>query len=61
MKGGHKRRAEGGRTEPPEPKAKEDERTKEMVEEEKKGHKFGGKVGEGLPRSISAGELVAGG
>ena len=30
--------------EPPEGKAKEDERTKEMVEEEDKGHKFGGKV-----------------
>jgi hypothetical protein len=44
MKSGTKRFAEGGRTEPKEPKAKEDERTKEMVAEEKEGHKRGGEV-----------------
>ena len=44
MKSGLKARKDGGRTEPHEPKPKEDERTKEMVEEEEKGHKRGGHV-----------------
>jgi len=37
-------KAAGGRMEPPEPKAKEDERTKEMVAEEDRGEKRGGSV-----------------
>ncbi len=42
----HEKRAKGGRTmkEPSEGKVKDDERTKEMVAEEKEGHKRGGKV-----------------
>lgn len=44
MKSGLKTRKDGGRTEPAEPKPKEDERTKEMVEEEEKGHKRGGAI-----------------
>jgi len=39
-----RKKAMGGRTEPAEPKAKADERTKEMVSEEEKGRKAGGKV-----------------
>lgn len=46
--------------EPRMPKPKEDERTKEMVEEEEKSRKFGGKVGGAAPR-VHLGRRARGG